>query len=59
MCFFLTDRETEVSLVSVVLLVLLAQLDNVDLPAPLATMELRYARKEGNLTRCTQRSILF
>lgn len=58
MCFFLNDRETEVSLVSVVLLVLLAQLDPVDLLAPLATMELRYARKKWNLTRCTQRSIL-
>lgn len=38
----LNDRETEVSLVSVVLLVLLAQLDPVDLLAPLATMEPRY-----------------
>lgn len=42
--FLLNDRETEVSLVSVVLLVLLAQLDPVDLLAPLATMDPRYVR---------------
>lgn len=40
--FLLNVRETEVSLVSVVLLVLLAQLDPVDLLAPLATMDPRY-----------------
>lgn len=39
--FFLNDRETEVSLVSVVVLALLAHLDPVDLLAPLATTELR------------------
>lgn len=42
--FLLNDRETEVSLVSVVLLVLPAQLDPVDLLAPLATMDPRYVR---------------
>lgn len=42
--FLLNDRETEVSLVSVVLLALLAQLDPVDLLAPLATMDPRYVR---------------
>lgn len=59
--FFLNDRETEVSLVSVVLPALLAHLDPVDLLAPLAMTELRYvlscARKQWNLTRCSQRSI--
>lgn len=40
--FLLNDRETEVSPVSVVLLALLAQLDPVDLLAPLATMDPRF-----------------
>lgn len=39
--FFLNERETEAPLVSVELLDLLAQLEPVDLLAPLATMELR------------------
>lgn len=59
--FFLNDRETGVSLVSVVLLDPVAQLDPVDLLAPLATTELRcvlsYIRKQWNLTRCMSRSI--
>lgn len=52
----INDRETGVSLVSVVLLALLAHLDLVALLVPLAMTELRYVlsygRSQWNLTRC-------
>lgn len=44
MCLFFSFRATEVSLVSVVLLVLLDQLDPVVLLAPLVTMDPRWVK---------------